>query len=231
MLSLHAQFGVGECFSTGDEMGVFLLVGEVVVVVVVVMVVVNIVGVVGTQGEHSEECNIEEGTLAEVVGEVVVRRVAEKEPKVVPALELVGGEAAFGDMHLKGLRCRKVLHTLFWQPLPRCLFFFSSSLTFPYFHGLPCCCFFSFSFLSMWVILGILVSLMLLLSLLLLGSVVIFWLLELSLALLIVLLLLLLVKEPWFGFEEGMQLDFFPLVWGNSSSSGSPRTSPLGHLF
>ena len=125
MLSLHAQFGVGACFSTGAEMGVFLLVGEVVVVVVVVM------GVVATQGEHFEECNIEEGTLAEVVGEVVVRRVAEKYPEVVPALELVGGEAAFGDMHLKGLlmglRCRKVLHTLFWQPPPRCLFFFSSS--------------------------------------------------------------------------------------------------------
>ena len=107
-------------------------------------------GVVATQGEHSEECNIEEGTLAEVVGEVVVRRVAEKEPEVVPALEHVGGEAAFWDMHLKGLlmglRCRKVLHTLFWQPLPRCLFFFSSSLTFPCFHGLPCCWFFLFLF-------------------------------------------------------------------------------------
>ena len=174
-----------------------LLVGEVLVVVVVV----------GTQGEHSEECNIEEGTLAEVVGEVVVRRVAEKEPEVVPVLELVGGEAAFGDMRLKGLpmgpHCRTVLHTLFWQPLPRCLFFFLSLLTFPCFHGLPCCWFFSFSFLSMWVILGILVSL--LLSLLLLGSVVLFWLLELSLVLLIVLLLLLLVQEPWFVFEEGMQ--------------------------
>ena len=80
MLSLYAQFDVCESFSTGDEMGVLLLVGEVVVVVVVVMGVVNIVGVVATQGEHSEECNIEEGTLAEVVGEVVVRRVAEKEP-------------------------------------------------------------------------------------------------------------------------------------------------------
>ena len=143
MLSLHAQFGVGEFFQTGDEMGVFLLVREVVVVVVVVMGVVNIVGVVGAQGEHSEECNIEEGTLAEVVGEVVVRRVAEKEPEVVPELELVGGEAAFGDMHLKGLlmglRCRKVLHTLFWQPLPRCPFFLSSSLRFPCFHGFLCC--------------------------------------------------------------------------------------------
>ena len=155
MLSLHAQFGVDECFSTGDEMGVLqyevdLLVGEVLMVVVMVMGVVNIVGVVAAQGEHSEECNIEEGTLAQVVGEVVVRRVAEKEPEVVPALELVGGEAAFGDMHLKGLlmglRCRKVLHTLFWQPLPRCLFFFSSSLTFPCFHGLPCCWFFFFFF-------------------------------------------------------------------------------------
>ena len=50
MLSLHAQFDVGECFSTGDEMGVFLLVGEVVVVVVVVIGVVNIVGFVATQG-------------------------------------------------------------------------------------------------------------------------------------------------------------------------------------
>ena len=148
MLSLHAQFGVGECFSTGDEMGVLqyevdLLVGEVLVVVVVVIGVVNIVGVVGTQGGHSEECNIEEGTLGEVVGEVVVRRVAEKEPEVVPVLELVGGEAAFGDMRLKGLpmgpQCRTVLHTLFWQPLPRCLVFFLSLLTFPCFHGLPCC--------------------------------------------------------------------------------------------
>ena len=95
----------------------------------VVMGVVNIVGVVATQGEHSEECNIEEGTLAEVVGEVVVRRVSEKEPEVVLALELVGEEAAFGGMHLKGLpmglRCRKVLHILFWQPPPRCLFSFS----------------------------------------------------------------------------------------------------------
>ena len=45
-----------------------------------VMGVVNIVGVVATQGGHSEECNVEEGTLAEVVGEVVVRRVAEEEP-------------------------------------------------------------------------------------------------------------------------------------------------------
>ena len=68
VLALYAQFDVG-----GDEVGVFLLVGEVVVVVVVVMGVVKIVGFVATQGEHSEECNIEEGTLAEVVGEVVVR--------------------------------------------------------------------------------------------------------------------------------------------------------------
>ena len=172
MLALYAQFDVGDCFSTGDEVGVFLLVGEVVVVVVVVMGVVKIVGVVATQREHSEECNIEEGTLAEVVGEVVVvRRVAEKEPGVVSALELVGGEAAFGDVHLKslpmGLRCRKVLHALFWQPPPRCLFFFSSLWSFPCFHGLPW--FFSFSFLPMLVIL---VLLMLLLSLLLLlGSV------------------------------------------------------------
>ena len=89
VLALYAQFDVG-----GDEVGVFLLVGEVVVVVVVVMGVVKIVGVVATQREHSEECNIEEGTLAEVVGEVVVRRVAEKEPAVVSALELVGGGAA-----------------------------------------------------------------------------------------------------------------------------------------
>ena len=77
VLSLYAQFDV---YETGDEMGVFLLVGEVVVIVVVVMGVVNIVGVVATQEEHSEECNVEEGQLAEVVGEVVVRRVAEEEP-------------------------------------------------------------------------------------------------------------------------------------------------------
>ena len=167
VLALYAQFDVG-----GDEVGVFLLVEEVVVVVVVVMGVVKIVGVVATQREHSEECNIEEGTLAEVVGEVVVRRVAEKEPAVVSALELVGGGAAFGDVHLKGLLkgllCRKVLHALFWQPPPRCLFFFSSLLLFPCFHGLLW--FFSFSF---WPLLVILVLLMLLLSLLLLllGSV------------------------------------------------------------
>ena len=37
-------------------------------IVVVVMGVVNIVGVVATEGEHSEECNVEGGTLAEVVG-------------------------------------------------------------------------------------------------------------------------------------------------------------------
>ena len=43
--------------------------------------------------------------------------------------------------------------------------------------------------------------------------------------------MILLLLEPWFVFEEGVQLDFFPLVWGNPSSSGSPRTSPLGHLF
>ena len=163
VLALYAQFDVG-----GDEVGVFLLVGK---VVVVVMGVVKIVGVVATQREHSEECNIEEGTLAEVVGEVVVRRVAEKEPAVVSALELVGGEAAFGDVHLKslpmGLQCRKVLHAHFWQPPPRCLFFFSNLWSFPCFHGLPW--FFSFSFWPMWVIL---VLLMLLLSLLLLlGSV------------------------------------------------------------
>ena len=49
-----------------------------------------------------------------------------------------------------------------------------------------------------------------------------FLLLELSLALLIVLLFLLLVQEPWFGFEEGMRLDFFPFFGG---------TPPLpGHL-
>ena len=106
-LSLHVLFGGDELFATGDEIGVFrnevdLLVGEVVVVVVVVMGVVNIVGVVGTQGEHSEECNIEGETLAEVVGEVVVRRVAEKEPGAVGGLELVGGEAAFGDMRWRG---------------------------------------------------------------------------------------------------------------------------------
>ena len=48
---------------------------------------------------------------------------------MVHALELVEEEAAFGGMHLKallmGLRCRKVLRTLFWQPPPRCLFSFS----------------------------------------------------------------------------------------------------------
>ena len=80
VLSLYAQSDVCESFLTGDEMGVFLLVGEVVVIVVVVMGVVYIVGVVAAQGEHSEECNVEEGTLAEVVGEVVVRRVVEEEP-------------------------------------------------------------------------------------------------------------------------------------------------------
>ena len=129
VLALYAQFDVG-----GDEVGVFLLVGEVVVVVVVVMAVVKIVGVVASQREHSEECNIEEGTLAEVVGEVVVRRVAEKEPAVVSALELVGEGSAFGDVHLKGLpkglRCRKVLHALFGSPLPAV----SSSFQ-------VCCCF------------------------------------------------------------------------------------------
>ncbi len=70
VLSLYAQSDVCEMF----------LVGEVVVVVMLVMGVVNIVGVVTSQGEHSEECNIEGGTLPEVVGEVVVRKVAEKEP-------------------------------------------------------------------------------------------------------------------------------------------------------
>ena len=167
VLALYAQVDVSE-----DEVGVFLLAGEVVVVVVVVMGVEKIVGVVATQGEHSEECNIEVGALAEVVGEVVVRRVAEKEPGLVSALRLIGGEAAFGDMHLKGLPmglwCRKVLHALFWQSPPRCLFFFLSLWSFPCFHGLLC--FFSFSFLSMWVILMWLMLLMLLLSLLL-GSV------------------------------------------------------------
>ena len=47
MLSLYAQFDV---YGPGDEMGVFQLVGEVVVIVVVVMGVVNIVGVVATEG-------------------------------------------------------------------------------------------------------------------------------------------------------------------------------------
>ena len=46
-----------------------------------------------------------------------------------------------------------------------------------------------------------------------------------------VLLLLLLLMESWFVFEEGMKLGFFPPVWGIPSSSGSPRTSPLDHLF
>ena len=32
--------------------------------------------------------------------------------------------------------------------------------------------------------------------------------------LLMILLLLLLVMEPWFVFEEGMKLDFFPLFGG-----------------
>ena len=73
VLSLYAQFDV---YGPGDEMGMFQLVGEVVVIVVVVMGVVNIVGVVATEGEHSEECNVEERTLTEVVGEVV----AEEEP-------------------------------------------------------------------------------------------------------------------------------------------------------
>ena len=76
MLSLYAQSDVCESFLTGAGMGVFLLVGGVVVIVVVVMGVVYIVGVVAAQGEHSEECNVEEGPLAEVVGEVV----AEEEP-------------------------------------------------------------------------------------------------------------------------------------------------------
>ena len=69
MLSLYAQSDV---YGPGDEMGVFQLVGEVVVIVGVVY----IVGVVATEGGHSEECNVEEGTLTEVVGEVV----AEEEP-------------------------------------------------------------------------------------------------------------------------------------------------------
>ena len=165
--------------------------------------------------------------MAEVVGEVVVRRVAEKEPEVVPALELVRGKAAFGDMHLKGLlmglRCRKVLHTLFWQPLPAV---FSSFQVCSRFHVfMVFLVFFSFSFLPMWVIL---VSLMLLLSLLLLGSVALSWLLAL---LLVLLLLLLLVQAPWLGLEVGMQLNFFPLFGGTPPFSGSPRTSPLCHLF
>ena len=46
-----------------------------------------------------------------------------------------------------------------------------------------------------------------------------------------VLLLMLLVKESWFVFEEGMKLGFFSPVWGIPSSFGSPRTSPLDHLF
>ena len=141
MLSLHAQFGVGECFSTGDGMGVLqyeldLLVGE---VLVVVMGVVNIVGVVGAQGE---------GTLAEVVGEVVVRRVAEKEPGAVGGLELVGGEAAFVGMRWRGPpmgpQCRTVPHTFFWQPLPRCLSFSLNCSWFPCFQCFLCLLFFSF---------------------------------------------------------------------------------------
>ena len=76
----------------------------------------------------------------------------------------------------------------------------------------------------MWVIL---VLLMLLLSLLL-GSVALSSLLAL---LLFLVLLLLLVQAFWFGFEVGIPLNFFPLVWGNPSSSVSPRTSPLCHLF
>ena len=92
----------------------------VVVVVVVVMGVVNIVGVVGTQGEYSEECNIEGETLVEVIGEVVVKRGAEKEPRAVGVLELVGGEAAFGDMRWRGPpmgpQCRTVPHTFLAAP-------------------------------------------------------------------------------------------------------------------
>ena len=108
-------------------MGVFqgevdLLVGEVVVVVVVVMGVVNIVGDVGAPGEHFEECNIEGGALAEVVGEVVVGKVVEKEPKWVDDLELVGGEAAFGGMRWRGLlvgpQCRVVQHIFSRSPFP-----------------------------------------------------------------------------------------------------------------
>ena len=75
VLSLYAQSDVCESFLTGAGMGVFLLVGGGVVVIVVVGVV-YIVGVVAAQGEHFEECNVEEGPLAEVVGEVV----AEEEP-------------------------------------------------------------------------------------------------------------------------------------------------------
>ena len=140
-------------------------------------------------------------------------------------MELVGEEAAFGGMHLKallmGLRCWKVLHTFFWQPPPRCLAFFSDLSMSPCFHGLPC--FFPpFSFLPMWVILALL-----LLSLLL-GSVALSLLLTM---LLFLVLLLLLVPAFWFGFEVGIPLNLFPLVWGNPSSSASPRTSPLCHLF
>ena len=112
--------------ATGDKMGVFqdevdLLVGEV-FVVVVVMGVVNIVEVVGTPEEHLEECNIEWGALVDVVGEVVVGKVVEKEPRVVDDLELVGGEAAFGGMRWRGLlvgpQCRVVLHIFFGSPFP-----------------------------------------------------------------------------------------------------------------
>ena len=56
----------------------------------------------------------------------MVGKVVEKEPRLVDDLELVGGEAAFGDMRWRGLlvgpQCRVVLHIFFWQPLPRCLF-------------------------------------------------------------------------------------------------------------
>ena len=91
-------------------------------VVVVLMGVVNIVGVVGTQGKHSVECNIEGEALVEVVEEVVVEKVAEKEPGVVGVVEFVGVEAAFGDRRWRGLlvgpQCRVGLRTFFGSPFP-----------------------------------------------------------------------------------------------------------------
>ena len=80
---------------------------------------------------------------------------------------------------------------------------------------------FFFFFFAMWVIL------VLMMLSLVLGSVA----LSSLLLLFLVLLLLLVFPGFWFGFEVGIPLDFFLLVWGNPSSSVSPRTSPLCHLF
>ncbi len=100
VLFLYAQFDV---YGPGDEMGVFLLVGEVVVIVVVVMGVVNIVGVVATEGEHSEECNVEEEAMPEVAEKVAVKTVVENEVGGVHVVELVGGETVLGGTRWRGL--------------------------------------------------------------------------------------------------------------------------------